>query len=310
MKNALRPLALLFCFLLLVQFVCPEEKRPFWSRFSLKVTGGWGSDIPIGDVNDCLESFNNNKVFDSLRKANSDRLVGEIKTLDNQTSHWEAELRFDLTPRISFGIATSAPFYTHNESSVTYTVVGWAGSQIMTWTFKPEIKFSYPIRLNAYYTFSFIPRLNISIGGGVGFYSAKISFPTRFEEILPSGSFYWANWSSEAKRNLSLGFHAAIVFEYKFWHRISLVAEYQQRSGKMSGLKGIYKGGDAHVSSEKRGTLYYFTVWDHLVGARYATLEVFPGFPDVGYRWLEDVREARLDLSGYSIRIGIRLRLI
>jgi hypothetical protein len=274
------------------------------------VTGGWGSDVPIGDVNNCLESFNNNKVFDYLRKANSDRIAGEIKTLDDSISHWEAELRFDLTSRISLGIATSAPFHTFNESSVTYTYIGWAGSQIMTWTFKPEIKVSYPVRLSAYYNLTFIPRLNISIGGGVGFYSATIKQLLRFDITTPLGISDWVTWNQEVRRTFSLGYHGNVVMEYFLTNRLAVVVEYQRRYVRINKLKGTIKKLDgAGISTELRGILYYLTMWDPLIGTRYATIEVFPGFPEDPFRWLEDIREARLDLGSDSIRIGVRVRL-
>lgn len=310
MKNTIKFLALLFGFLLLAQSVYPEEERPFTQRFSLKLTWGFGSNIPIGDVNTCLESFNNNEIFEMHRKYETGQVAGEIKTLDDRISHWEAELRFDLTPRISFGIATSAPFHKHNQSSVTYTVIGYAGPQIMTWTFKPNIKVSYPIRLSAHYTSPLILRLRISVSGGFGIYTARISQLLRFDEITPIGKSSWYTWDQEAKRNFALGFHGNISLEYFFTNRLALVAEFQQRYIKISSLKGKVKHENSHGDNyEKNGTLYYFTTWDHLIGARYSTLEIWPEIPEDPVRLIDDVRKAVLDLSGHSFRLGIRIRL-
>jgi len=311
MKNSLKSLVLLFFLLLLVQFVFSEEKKPFKPRFSLKLTAGLGSALPIGDVNDCLESFNNNEVFEAHREYETGQVVGEIKTLDTRIFHGEAELRFDLTPRISFGIATSPPIHKRNESSVTYTILGWAGPQVMTWTFRPEIKVSYPIRLSAYYTLPLIRRLSISIGGGVGFCSAKIEQFGRYYAIYPLGDTGWVNASQVAKRNFALGFHGGVAFEkYIFTNRLSLIAEFQARYINIRGLKGTHKKtNEAGNHFETRGTLYYFTWWDHLIGARYASIEVHESPPDAGCRYTADIRKAVLNLSGYSFRIGIRIRL-
>lgn len=311
MKNTIKPLALLFGILLLAQFVYAEEKRPFKPGFSLKLTGGWGLNVPIGDVNDCLESFNNNTVFVNYRNDRPNQLVGEIKTLDNRTSHWEAELRFDLTPRIGFGIATADAFHTRNESSVTYTYIGVFGPQVMTWTFKPEIKVSYPIRLSAYYTLPLILRLRISVGGGVGIYTARISQLLRFDEISPMGIPDWHSWDQEAKRNRALGFHGNIVLEYFLSDRLALVAEFQYRHIKISSFKGTAKHDNLHGEKyERRGTLYYFRTEGHYIGSIYSTLEIWPETPYYPFdEWIDDVRKASLDLSGHSFRIGIRIRL-
>lgn len=310
MKNTIRPLALVFSFLLMTQFVSPEEKRPFKSRFSLKFTAGLGSALPIGDVNDCLESFNNNDAFEAHREAETGQVVGEIKTLGTRFFHGEAELRFELTPKISLGIATSLPVRKRNESAVTYTILGWAGPQVMTWTFRPEIKVSFPIRLSAYYNLSFIPRTNISIGGGVGLYPAKISQHLRFDIAYPIGGSAWYTWDQEAKQNFALGFHGNVAFEYQLNHKLALVAEFQYRLSKISGFKGTLKRDSIHAEkSEKSGTLFYYTEWNYFIGIRLPTLEIWPESPNDPYKWINDVRKASLDVSGYSMRIGINIRI-
>jgi len=310
MKNTLKLLALLIGFLQLAQFVYPEEKRPSTPRFSLKLMEGWGPNVPIGDVNDCLESFNNNTVFVNYRKDRPDQLVGEIKTLDNRTSHWEAELRFDLTPRIGFGIATADAFHTRNESSVTYTYIGYVGPQIMSYTFKPEIKVFYPMRLSLYYTIFSHPKINLSIGGGFGFYNARVSQFSRIDVTGPDGTTNWAEWRRDTKRNFSLGFHGNVVLEYYFTRRIALVAEFQKRYTRVSSLKGTVKSICSEgFHSEKSGTLYYFTEWELFIGARYASLDVFEKPPEGSITEIQDLRKAVLDLSGHSFRVGIRIRL-
>lgn len=296
--------------LVLIKPCYTQGKKSFWLRFSLKLTAGFGSTLPIGDVNDCLKSFNDNEVFEAHREANTGLVVGEIKTLDTRIFHTEAELKFDLTRRISFGIATSLPLHKHNESSVTYTIGGWAGDQIMTWTFKPEIRVSPPVRLSAYYNLPIINRLNVSIGGGLGFYSAKITQSLRFDEITPSGGIFWSKWDQDAERRFSLGFHGNLVLQYSLTSRLALTAEFQTRWTKIGGLEGKLKHmNEQGEGVEKDGTLYYFTEWNFFIGTRIAALEMGPDIYYAPYRWIRDEREAKLDLSGYSVRMGINIRL-
>ena len=304
-------LTLVFSMVFLIRIVYSEEKEKFKPKFSIKLTGGWGSTLAIGDVNDCLESFNNNEAFVYYRKYLPDRIEGEIKTLDNRTSHWEVELRFDLTPRIGFGIATSGPFRKHNESSVTHTYVGYAGPQITSYTFKPEIKVSYPLRSSLYYTIFSHPKINLSIGGGVGLYNARVSQFLRIDVTSPDSPTDWREWLWETKRNFSLGLHGNVVLEYNITNRIALVAELQGRYTRISSLKGAVNSINSegfHYEKES-GTLYYFTQWDFLIGARYASLAVWEKPPELSVKRIEDTRKAFLDLSGHSLRVGIRIRL-
>jgi hypothetical protein len=286
-----------------------QEKKPFWSRFSLKVTAGFGSRIPIGDVNDVLKSFNDNEVFEAHREAGTGLVVGEIRPLDDRISHWEAELKFDLTRRISLGLATSAPIHERNESSLTYTILGWAGPQVMTWTFKPEIKVSSPIRLSVYYSLPSFHRLTASVGGGLGFYPTKVSQLLKLDETVPLGVSEWYTWDQEAKRNLGLGVHGNTVLKYLLNDHLALVTEFQYRHVKVAGLKGSLKRENNYGDkSEKSGTLYYFTEWEYFIGTRVANLEMGPEISNWPFRWIEDLREAKLDLTGYSIRMGIDIR--
>jgi hypothetical protein len=286
-----------------------QEKRSFWSRFSLKLTAGFGSRLPIGDVNDVLRSFNNNEVFEAHREAQTGLVVGEIKTLDDRVFHGEVELRFDLTKRISFGLATSPPIHKRNESSLTYTILGWAGPQVMTWTFKPEIEVLSPIRLSAYYTVPVLNRLNVSIGGGLGLYPARISQFLRLDETLPVGVSEWYTWDQKAKRNLALGVHVNSVLEYLLNDHLALVAEFQYRRIRATGFKGGWKVEDIYGEKyAKDGALYYFTEWNYAIGTRLANLEIFEAPPEGGVRWIRELREAALGLSSYSTRMGISIR--
>jgi hypothetical protein len=290
--------------------VSAEEKKPFKSRFSLKLTAGFGSDLPIGDVNDCLEAFNNNYVFEAHRESETGQLVGEIKTLDTRILNGEAELRFELTRRISFGIATSLPIRKRNESSLTFTILGWAGPQVMTWTFRPEIRVFFPIRLSTYYMLPLNRRLRLSIGGGIGIYPAKISEFFRFDEIDPSGGVSWYTWDQQAKQDFGLGLHGNASFEFLLNKRLALVAEFQYRLCKISGFKGTLKHDSIYGNKyEKSGTLFYYTAWNYFLGIRLPTLEIWPDSPNDPYISIGDVRKASLNLSGYSIRIGIHIRL-
>jgi hypothetical protein len=60
---------------------------------------------------------------------------------------------------------------------------------------------------------------------------------------------------------------------------------------------------------EKSGTLYFFRTRMGEVGPWYPQLSVSESPPEGGIGSFKDVREARLDLSGFALRIGLRVRL-
>ena len=82
MKNIIKPLAVALGFLLLVQFVYSEEKKPFRPKFSLKLSGGWGY-TSIGDINTYLDSY------DSYLVEMTDYKGGQIKKLRNSNPDFE-----------------------------------------------------------------------------------------------------------------------------------------------------------------------------------------------------------------------------
>jgi len=296
--------------LVLVKPGYTQEKKSFWSRFSLKITAGFGSNLPIGDLNDYLESFNNNDVFDAHRQANTGLVIGEIKSLGTRDFHAEVEVRFDLTPRISLGFALSPPIHEHNESTLTYTIRGSAGNQVTTWTFEPEIKVSPPMKLSAYFALPLSARLQCLLGGGMGFYPSKISIVQRVHESYPVGSDSWGIAFQDARQNFGLGFHGNIALEYSLAKRVALVGEIQGRFVEIRNLRGTLKLTDnAGDHYEKPGTLYYCTIYDPVIGTRHVYVGIMEKPPEIGIGEIKDMRKASLNLSGYSIKIGINMRL-
>lgn len=298
---------LIFIFLL-VKSVYPEEKKPFKPRFSIKLTEGWGS-VAIGDINRSLKSVNNNYTFEYFRRNYPDYMVGEIKTLETNLSDWEAELRMEITPRISLGVATSAPFQRSNESSATYTMIEL---QWQTYTYKPKIEVSMPVILRFYY--SLLPRskINILLNAGVGLYTGKMQEFFKLEVASPPA--YIPEWITrywETERKSSFGLQGGAGIEYLLTKRLALVAEFQVR---YAAIRNFW-GGQLNVSKYEWiyggqiGYLYYFTKEELFLGARYADIEIFEELPEISDDFKDDFRKAVLDLSGYSFRIGLRIGL-
>lgn len=298
---------LLFC---LTSIAFSKEGR-YKPGFSIKLTYGTNR-YSWGDINKCLESFNNNELFEYMRSYFPELISGEIIKLDNFASDWEAELRIDITRRFALSLAISETIIRKNESSLTYIDRHLIGDQISAWTYKPEVKVSTPVKLGIYYTLPFSSKININFNAGIGYYSAKVSEYRKLEEIYPSGNSEWVSRHWETNPKGVFGFHSGIGLEYSLIKNFALVVEVQRRYAKIKNLNGIMRG-EAKYSEgiylEWKGALYFFNMWDLGIGTRYDDLEVWERPPDVSIRDLVDIRKAVLDLTGYSFRVGIRIRL-
>lgn len=292
-----------------------EEGQKFKPRISLVLTAGWGS-VALNDINKCLGSVNNNKTFEYYREHYPDYIVGEIKKLNTSLYDWDAELRINLTSRFGIGIAASGLFHSghlkrSNESSLTYTYPGGAGPQVHLYAYKPKIEaWMPPFKVTIYYTLPYSSKIDIFFDLGVGQYEGKMQEFFRLEVTPPDGSTDWITryWESEYKS--SLGFHGGLGIEYSLAKRLDLVAELQLRYAVISNFRGFVRRENSIGGyDESTGFLYYYTMFDLFLGARYADIEVWEKPPDYTVIDIADVRKAKIDLSGFSFRMGIRIGL-
>jgi len=278
-------------------------------RFSIKVTHGTNYSF-WGDINRYLESVNNNYIFEFWRKNAPERVVGEIKTLNNWTDGWEAELRIDLSPKIAIGIATSGAIRRKNESSLIYTYIGAPGPQVTGFTYEPEVIAQMPVRLGIYYILPYGSKTSFYFNAAVGYYSGKIADYLKYEVTTPSGGYDWISRYNETERKSSLGLHCGFGVEYNLMRNLVLVVEAQGRYVKIKGFKARAYYEYCHsMPGEETGTLYYFTKYNMGIDARYADLIVWEKPPYGTVYDAADIRKAVLDLSGFSLRVGVRIKL-
>jgi len=294
----------------------PEEKENFKLRLSFKLTGGWAY-TSIGDINSHLESFNNNETFEEDRRMGSESIMGEITKLNNWSSDWEAELRLDISPHFAVGLATSGALHQKNEDCLSMSGPGAWGGWTDILTFRPEIKARMPVKLGIYYSFPLVSRVSVFSTAGIGYYSASISKYERFREILYPGRGIYGMWKYwETNRNSSLGFHGGIGMECSLTKNLALVLEAQGRYVKIKNLKGTRQEPDSNDPFkiyERQGTLYYYFYSRQGMGSVLSNfdLDIYeePPWGTIPEISISDVRKAVIDLSGFSLRVGLRIKL-
>ncbi|MFQ6083187.1 MAG: outer membrane beta-barrel protein [Candidatus Aminicenantia bacterium] len=283
-----------------------EEKLSFMERFSLKLTGGLAY-VSVGDINRSIDSFNNG-LKEAVRYSN-DSLNGEIEEL-NYGFDWEAELRIDISDKVGIGFATG---YIHlkNESSLTYTIRGWDRNEINIYSFEPKVT-AVPLKLRVYYTLPVTPKSKLFLNGGIGYYFAKCSQGEKRKWRSVITDRWWNENKYWEVNSGNFGFHGGIGIEYNLTKNLALMIEGEGRYAKIKKLKG--KGKWIWEPKEVNGTLYYYTWFDWRIGEWgewYDGLAVFESV-EAGNRrlvWERVLREAILDLSGFSLRVGIKIKL-
>ena len=175
--------------------------------------------------------------------------------------------------------------------------------------FIPEIKAAMPLGLNLHYSLCSRSRTNLLVGLGLGWYTGKMTENYANTDFQSDGKTYFGSLYWSVHNNFSLGFQGGVGLEYGVTENLSMVVEVQGRFARVGSLKGKECVMTNNSLSEQAGTLYYYRWAWFGSGPWYPRLSVSESPPEGGIGSFKGVREARLDLSGFALRIGLRMRL-
>ncbi|MDI6697860.1 MAG: hypothetical protein QME85_02840 [Candidatus Saccharicenans sp.] len=292
-----------------------NDKNSRGHSFNLVIREGLGS-ISVGDMNTTLKSINS--IFDGVRSYHPERCVGEITEIPANYVDWEVELQWAIGSGFIVGVAISGPLRFHDRSFLTYTIVDYAGTQTENRTYDSKINVSMPIKLNVYRSFSIHPQLNLSINGGLGYYRARLrqSFTNELRLPLDSHDIEINDFDVSGRR---IGVHCGGGLEYKFNDRFFLLVEGQFNFSRVKHFSGMgsmsyqvfdEQGNfDGSYDESFEGILYHYIGEDFSVGIPREKLVVSESPPILGFDFPSDVREAFLDLRGFALRFGLKIRL-
>jgi len=308
MKNKL----IIFSIMISTLFVL---KPTSWAqtKFSFKITGGYGT-MSIGDLNVVLEDLENSyNDWASLPDATK---KGEFKKL-NTGFECEGELIISLSE--NFGIGIGAGYIKREEpSEVTFELD--TGDLYLNYNFSisPELSV-IPIKLSVYYYIPIVSRMNLFLSGGIGYYFGKLNYYELWEsEEIYEGWDYWDLRSDSAIETIDsgIGFHGGIGFEYDVVKNLAFFVEGLGRYVKLKDWEGdstdyigiTYDDGTTEGTTEtSSGTLWYYEYYPETHRDSPSSVlkiqEEKPMHSD--YR---NVRKAEGDLSGFSFRIGFRVK--
>jgi hypothetical protein len=295
----------------------PAEGATSNLPFSLVVRERFGT-IGVGDLNTTLSSFNSG--YDHIRSNNVPwAVVGEISPISGRFKEWEAELQWDFWWGFSIGFAVSAPAQYGGMSVLTFSIMNDGLNQTIINTFTSNVEVSAPLMFTLYKSINLIHNVNASIDGGIGIYRAQMTQRHLYHGRYPMEDVGLTTWTYDVGGQ-DLGYHLGIALEYKFNQRFSMIAEGQWRFAKITTFKGVetleYQEFDAdgvlfnsgNISTD--GVLYHYIGQDFNNGEWVEKLLVSDLVPPwVGVDSPYDIRRAFLDLGGFTLKIGLRIRL-
>jgi len=282
----------------------------------------------VGDFNKKIEESRNNYYNDLDLYYDYSSLDGEYKKF-NFGPGFEVEVRVNPIPQLGIGIGIE---YIHGWKKSNPTLYYSQTYSWGTYDSTNEIDFSYsvtviPVKLGLYFNLPLSPELNVVLNGGLGYYFAKLSWEENWEWD-DDGLDWWGNeynWIGEDRYSTKasskgIGFHGGFGFELGISENFAFVVEGQSRYAKIKNLEGDdewsyseeeYMNGtlyDTWSDSEKtHGSLYSYEWKSSLTGKYYFTTALWEEEPTNHNR--RNIREATLDLTGFSIKVGIRIKL-
>jgi opacity protein-like surface antigen len=263
--------------------------------FRLKLSGGYGT-MTTGDYN----SYG----------AGLDSLIGILEALGATTEgefnkinlgfEYEAELIWSLPA--GFGVGVGVGYIRRGETTemnASLPLVGSASASIV-----PKIT-AIPVNLSAYYFTPGVVPLKFFVYGGIGYYFGKMTIDIREDSTPPA---FWSEQEAMFK-DQGFGLHGGIGLEFKVAPRIALFIEGRARQCKLKGWDGDgnYEDSDG-ITDIDIGSLWYLEELDQ----NYGSGEWLPGIMlsrniPVGSD-IRNVRKFELNLSGVSLRTGIRIK--
>ncbi len=285
----------------------PEEhKRPF----SVKIFGGTAY-CQVGFPNTVRDYFDRYFRSEAAASTNLVFLQGGIFPLDNG---YNAGTEFIVEfGRLSLGLGTEY-IRVENTGSMNFATRHWyPGLYYFSMTDRLTV---IPIRVNVYATIlnSRIGRVRLFGGGGMYFGH----FSDVWTGVTEKGDSVYFRQRADAS---DLGFQAGVEIELNLNNNFALVAEGLGRLVKINGFTGSAEGTEywyhskAGISETSRGgTLYAYEFQMAPDGPWIPNLLIFETMPTKdslnlnAQQSIRNVAEASLDFSGYSARVGLRIK--
>ena len=281
-----------FCllfFLIMAISIFPDTAS---KKFDLKISGGL-TYLEVGDWNAHHVGWNE-------QRRMSVEAAGGTVISENQELHWgkemAGELIFNLNSR--FAVSGGIGYIYGNVADTAETIVDGV-TALNVHDFKVR---AIPLRAGGYYFFPIAPKMQISLNAGLGYYFAKAE---RFYRREP-GDGYWID-SEGTGTGGGIGFDGGIEFEYSISNNVSILIGGYGRYAKISGIEGHRERIDSNNWSDSIDGNYYALERERPPWGWFPVVNIATEAPSgAGTR---NVRDAHVNFSGFTIRLGLKIKL-
>ncbi|OGD19842.1 MAG: hypothetical protein A2W03_08105 [Candidatus Aminicenantes bacterium RBG_16_63_16] len=206
---------------------------------------------------------------------------------------FEGELMFAFSRRLGLGLSGGYAYGSLPEKDVATTIV-WDG---VTYNHtKPAKVSAYPVIASGYLLFPVGSKLNFYLRAGAGFLYAKFVGREGLKKEEETKFFYSLFETASARRPAYVG---GLGLSYNFDAAFGFFAEASLRSAKATGFTG-------EDNLQQPGRLYSYEEYIPDLGFWQPKIHVLAVAPGGGN--FREVREASVDLGGYSARLGLVLK--
>jgi len=206
---------------------------------------------------------------------------------------FEGELLFAFSRHFGLGLSGGYSYGSLPEEDVE-TMSIWDGVEYIHT--KPAKMSAYPVIASGYLFFPFGQKLTLYLRAGAGLVFAKFVGREGLKEPEEANFFYTLFETAKAQRTAYLG---GLGLSYNFDDAFGFFIEAAARSGKVDGFTG-------EDNLQQPGGLYSYEEYISDLGYWQYKIHVLPEAPGGGN--FREVREASIDLGGYSVRLGLTIK--
>jgi opacity protein-like surface antigen len=273
----------------LVILLLPSPSRGL--DIQMRLSSGLGQ-MKLSEVNDALAGWSEGLKRESDADPNAQFISGEVDRL-RLGMEFEAELVMSFSLRLKLGLSFGYAYASVNEEETLLTVEE-AGTLVER--ARPTKVSAYPLLVSAYFNLPLGKKMGAYFRAGVG--AVQATYVSREAEREIGGKKFLYPVYDNAKGG-GISYLGGVGLSYSLDRSLGFFVEAEARFARVDGLTGENK-------LEEKGTLYSYEEYLPQSGYWRPTMHVLPEAP--GGSDVRNVREAVVDLNGYSIKIGLLLK--
>lgn len=266
------------------------------SRLSIRLYGAYNY-VSAADINKGARGlFDLFALYDALGLGSA---VGEYEPVHGGYD-FGADVIYQISPRLGVGLGVG---YMRNRSddSLMAVILSSSGAALTGTSTLSAL----PVRLGVFATFPVAAKLDLTANAG-GTWYAGLKLDAR--EKIYYGGGDWSEMALSGSRSglANLGFQGGLGLEYKVSRSMGFFVEAEGRYARLKNFDTVTSTTTSSLggSESETGRLYVVTVTFPEGSYSTFTVETTPPVDTA----TETFREPKIDLSGFGLRAGIRIR--